>query len=76
MGAMAIGAIVGVGWYARGWMSGTVAGDATVGPRAVTESLRERVDVRKKRSGEGDVMRVWHVPMTSDEQTLFRGRWR
>ena len=30
-------AIVGVGWYTRGWMSGMVAGDAIVGPQAVTE---------------------------------------
>jgi len=38
----------------------------------LTNSLRERVDVQKKRSGERDVKQVWHVPMTSDEQTLFR----
>ncbi len=53
---MAIGAIASVGRYARGWMSGTVAGDTVVGTRAVTEG---GVDAQKKRGGEGDIMRVW-----------------
>ena len=31
VGAMAIGGIVGVGWYASGWMCGTAAGVGVTG---------------------------------------------